>query len=67
MKVLILGGTGTISKGIADAAFDKGYDDTLLKRGNASFRNNEKCKIIVGDINKLSELNNSLGIYDIYR
>lgn len=47
MKVLILGGTGTISKGIADAAVEKGYDVTLLNRGNASFRNNEKCKIIV--------------------
>lgn len=33
MKVLFLGGTGTISKGIADAAVEKGYDVTLLNRG----------------------------------
>ncbi len=56
MKILIIGGTGTISKGIADAAINKNYSVSVLNRGNASFRNPKGCKVIVGDVEKLDEL-----------
>lgn len=46
MKILIIGGTGTISKAIADAAVSANYDVTLVNRGNSSFRNNKLCKVV---------------------
>lgn len=67
MKILIIGGTGTISKAIADAAVSANYDVTLVNRGNSSFRNNKLCKVVTGDIYKLQELDNKLReeFYDV--
>lgn len=51
MKVLFIGGTGTISSACTELAISKGIDLYLLNRGKSTKKSNvEGAKIITGDI-----------------
>jgi nucleoside-diphosphate-sugar epimerase len=49
MRALFIGGTGTISSACVRLALQKGWDITLLNRGNSPAP--EGCRQIVCDIN----------------
>lgn len=51
MKILIIGGTGTISGGIAKEAIKRGYEVTLLNRGRSEFRCPCGAAVIHCDVN----------------
>lgn len=51
MKILFIGGTGTISSAITRQLLQKGEDLYLLNRGNRNERLPEKAKVILCDIN----------------
>ena len=51
MKVLFIGGTGTISSAISALAIEKGMDLYLLNRGNHATFMPENAKVITADIN----------------
>lgn len=51
MKALLIGGTGTISSGIARRAHELGWELYLLNRGNREDRVCEGCTVLQGDIN----------------
>lgn len=51
MKVLFIGGTGTISSAISALAIEKGMDLYLLNRGNHATFMPENAKVIIADIN----------------
>jgi len=50
MKALFIGGTGTISTEISKLCVKRGWELTLLNRGNASGRVPEGAKVICADI-----------------
>lgn len=56
MNCLIIGGTGTISEGIAAEAVRRGYNVTVLNRGNNSTRVPKGADVIHGDINDISAM-----------
>ena len=51
MKILIIGGTGTISSAITRQLAAEGHDLLLLNRGNRSAELPHNVKLITGDIN----------------
>ncbi|MDO4521925.1 MAG: SDR family oxidoreductase [Eubacteriales bacterium] len=51
MKVLIIGGTGTISTAISQKTIEKGYELYLINRGNQKDRLPEGVHLIQADIN----------------
>ncbi len=51
MKILIIGGTGTISTAISRRLADSGHDLYLINRGNAGHRIRSNVKLIQADIN----------------
>lgn len=51
MRFLIIGGTGTISFGIAKEALDCGHDVTVINRGSRPYRELKGIKYIKADIN----------------
>src|SRR5574344_943646 len=51
MKALLIGGTGTISSGIAALASKQGWELCLLNRGTRSDRVVPGAKVLNGDIN----------------
>lgn len=51
MKILIIGGTGTISTEVVKKSIEIGYDVTILNRGNHNYDIPEGVKTITGDIN----------------
>ncbi len=55
MKVLLIGGTGTISSAITRLLVKKGYDTYLLNRGNRNDTLPEGVKTICADINNETE------------
>lgn len=55
MKILIIGGTGTISSAITRQLAAEGHDLWLLNRGNRSADIPENVKLIKGDINGHTE------------
>lgn len=62
MKVLFIGGTGTISSAITRSLIEKGEDLYLLNRGNRNDEFKDKVKqIIVKDVNDEEELKNAIG------
>lgn len=61
MNILIIGGTGTISKGIADAAVEANHNVTIANRGTASFRNPKGCEVITADINNIPDFEKRFG------
>lgn len=61
MKILFIGGTGTISSAITRALVDKGEDIWLLNRGNRNDEFKGKVKeLIVKDVNDENEVLNVL-------
>ncbi len=56
MKALFIGGTGTISTEITKLCAKKGWDLTLLNRGNAAGSVPEGVRVIKGDINREEEV-----------
>lgn len=55
MKILIIGGTGTISSAITRQLASDGHDLWLLNRGNRSAEIPHNVKLITGDINEHTE------------
>ena len=55
MKILFIGGTGTISMAITRRLAAQGHDLTLLNRGNRNSDLPENVKVIAADINNESE------------
>ena len=61
LKILIIGGTGTISGGIAKEIIKRGEDDvTLLNRGNTDFRSPSQAVLVHCDINDTQKVNEYL-------
>lgn len=56
MKVLITGGTGTISSGLVKGSVKRGYDTFAITRGNNNSRNIEGANYIHGDIWNSNEI-----------
>lgn len=67
MKVLITGGTGTISSGLVQAALDQGYETYAITRGNNNSRNIEGATYIQADIWNTVNVKEKLGTekYDV--
>lgn len=62
MKILFIGGTGTISSAITRSLIEKGEDLYLVNRGNRNDEFKGKVKeIIVKDVNDEEELKNAIG------
>lgn len=61
MKVLFIGGTGTISSAVSALAAKKGFDVYLLNRGHNSGFVPDGAKVITADINDESAVRQSLG------
>lgn len=63
MKVLIIGGTGILSTAVVNEAINRGYDVTMVNRGNNAIFINEKAELITcdvrKDINRLASLLNN--------
>jgi len=51
MKILIIGGTGTISTEVVKKSIKMGYDVTILNRGNKNHDIPKGVNVIIGDIN----------------
>ena len=51
MKVLIIGGTGTISSAVVREAITKGHEVTILNRGRSEKPLPEEVEVLHGDIN----------------
>jgi len=56
MKILLIGGTGTISVAITAKLHELGYDLTLLNRGKRNDRTPNGVEIITGDIHNEAEV-----------
>lgn len=61
MKILIIGGTGTISTAISRRLADSGHDLYIINRGNASHRLQSNVKLIQADINDEKTVSESIG------
>ena len=61
MKVLIIGGTGTISSAITRLLSQSGCELYLLNRGNRNKEFPSNVKMISADINQEEEVNRLLG------
>ena len=60
MKVLLIGGTGTISTEVSKRCVALGWDVTLLNRGRSSERVPAGAKVICADINREEEARKAL-------
>lgn len=58
MKVLITGGTGTISSGLVQASVNMGYETYALTRGNNKDRNIAGAKYLYADIANREQVQN---------
>ncbi|HEX3016302.1 MAG TPA: SDR family oxidoreductase [Caproicibacter sp.] len=56
MRVLLIGGTGTISSAISSLCIEKGFELYLLNRGNKTAFVPDGAKIITGDIHQEAEI-----------
>lgn len=66
MKVLVTGGTGTISSGIAKASVKAGYETYAITRGKNKNRNVEGVKYVYGNLWNTDFINKSLDVkYDV--
>ena len=64
MKVLFIGGTGTISQAVSKLAVQKGIDLYLFNRGNNNHLAPAEAKIIEGDIRNQKEAKEKLKGYN---
>lgn len=55
-SVLIIGGTGILSSAVVDKCIEKGYDVTMINRGNNKLYTNSKAKIIICDARNAEEV-----------
>jgi len=67
MKVLFLGGSGNISSACVELAVARGYDVTLLNRGQRQMEPGKGVKVIVGDRNDAAQMRKVAeeGHYDV--
>ena len=63
MKVLIIGGTGTISTEVVKKSLKMGYDVTVLNRGNNNDRIPKGVNVLIGDINDENKMAEVLSGY----
>jgi nucleoside-diphosphate-sugar epimerase/polysaccharide pyruvyl transferase WcaK-like protein len=49
LNILIIGGSGILSSAVVDCCLSKGYNVTMMNRGNDDFFTNPKAKIIICD------------------
>ena len=64
MRVLITGGTGTISSGLVQEAVNRGYETYAITRGNCEYKNVPGAHYINGDLfNRDSFIKHIQGIY----
>ncbi len=65
MKLLLIGGTGTISTGVAEVALQKGIDLYILNRGSAARagRVHEGCTVLTADYFDADSVNAALKGY----
>jgi len=61
MRVLFIGGTGTISTACAALAIEKGFDLTLLNRGEALRKPPQGATLLHGDIRDAASARQALG------
>lgn len=55
-SVLIIGGSGILSSAVVDKCIEKGYDVTMINRGNNKLYTNSKAKIIISDARNKEEV-----------
>jgi len=60
MKILLIGGTGTISTAITTKLHERGYDLTLLNRGKRKGSIPKGVEVVTADINNEAEVANLL-------
>lgn len=61
MKILIIGGTGTISTAVSRRLADSGHELYIINRGNANNKLRSQIKFIKADINNEKSVSESLG------
>lgn len=61
MKILIIGGTGTISTAVSRRLADSGHELYIINRGNANNKLQSQIKFIKADINNEKSVSESLG------
>jgi len=63
MRILFIGGTGTISTAISKELLEQGHELYLLNRGtrNELFNKYRKAKYLMADINKKNEIEQAIG------
>lgn len=60
MKILIIGGTGTLSSPIVDECICRGYEVTMINRGKRNHFINPKAELIKCDINNEEKLKSAV-------
>lgn len=63
MKVLLIGGTGTLSSDTTQLCIDRGYDVFLLNRGNRNVFEAENLHYLIGNINDVENTKKVLSEY----
>lgn len=57
MKVLLLGGTGTLSTATLNCSLGKGYDVTIMNRGSNNDKLPKGIHVVIGDFERAEQLN----------
>ena len=60
MKLLLVGGTGIISSGVAQIAREQGFDLTVLNRGQRTLAKNQEAEVILADARDEISMNQAL-------
>lgn len=60
MKILMIGGTGILSTAVVDECINRGYEVTMLNRGNNKEFINSKARLIIGDFKNDSTIASKL-------
>ena len=63
MKVLLIGGTGTLSRDTTDLCIQRGYDVYLFNRGHHNTASAENLHYIIGNINDVENAKNAVADY----
>ena len=61
MKILMIGGTGTISSAVSDLLLEKGHELTLLNRGASVRPVPAEAKVLVADIREPASVRKAVG------